>query len=169
MDSNKHLTFQTQLQGVQLTQVKEKISKTEDITDEEALKLVLEDEDAFKNYLYYTSAKCIKRLQEPKNADLLDIVYTESKEKKVKAFNDYLKKEENLKKFQRICPSIATTSISAHKIGTPGGHFDMVVMDEASQGNIAVSLVPILRGESLMLVGDPQQLNPVILLTRLKT
>lgn len=66
MDSNKHLTFQTQLQGVQLTQVKEKISKTEDITDEDALKLVLEDEDAFKNYLYYTSAKCIKRLQEPK-------------------------------------------------------------------------------------------------------
>lgn len=48
MDSNKHLTFQTQLQGVQLTQVKEKISKTEDITDEEALKLVLEDEDALK-------------------------------------------------------------------------------------------------------------------------
>mgnify|MGYP000625844177 CR=1 FL=1 len=41
---------------------------------------------------------------------------------------------------------------------------DMVVMDEASQGNIATSLVPILRGESLMLVGDPQQLNPVILL-----
>lgn len=168
MDSNKHLTFQTQLQGVQLTQVKEKISKTEDITDEEALKLVLEDEDAFKNYLYYTSAKCIKRLQEPKNADLLDIVYTESKEKKVKAFNDYLKKEENLKKFQRIFPIIATTSISAHKIGNPGVHFDMVVMDEASQGNIAVSLVPILRGESLMLVGDPQQLNPVILLNQIE-
>lgn len=42
--------------------------------------------------------------------------------------------------------------------------FDMVIMDEASQCNIAVSLVPIVRGESLMLVGDPQQLNPVILL-----
>ena len=40
----------------------------------------------------------------------------------------------------------------------------MVVMDEASQGNIATSLVPIIRSESLMLVGDPQQLNPVILL-----
>ena len=91
-----------------------------------------------------------------------------SKEKKVKAFNDYLKKEENLKKFQRIFPIIATTSISAHKIGNPGVHFDMVVMDEASQGNIAVSLVPILRGESLMLVGDPQQLNPVILLNQIE-
>ena len=29
-------------------------------------------------------------------------------------------------------------------------------MDEASQGNIAMSLVPIIRGRSLMLVGDPQ-------------
>jgi hypothetical protein len=40
----------------------------------------------------------------------------------------------------------------------------MVIMDEASQCNTAVSLVPILRGKNLMLVGDPQQLNPVILL-----
>lgn len=164
MDSNNHLTFQTQLQGVQLSQVEKKISATDNITDEEALKLVLEDESAFKSYLYYTSAKCIKHLQEPKNADLLEIVYSEDKEQKVKAFNDYLRKDDNLKKFQRIFPIIATTSISAHKVGSPGVHFDMVVMDEASQGNAATSLVPIIRGQSLMLVGDPQQLNPVILL-----
>lgn len=42
----------------------------------------------------------------------------------------------------------------------------MVIMDEASQGNIAMSLVPIIRGRSLMLVGDPQQLSPVILLNQ---
>lgn len=59
---------------------------------------------------------------------------------------------------------IATTSISAHKLGEPGTYFDMVIMDEASQGNIAVSLVPIIRGRNLMLVGDPQQLSPVIVL-----
>jgi hypothetical protein len=40
----------------------------------------------------------------------------------------------------------------------------MVIIDEASQCNTAISLVPVIRGESLMLVGDPQQLNPVILL-----
>ena len=40
----------------------------------------------------------------------------------------------------------------------------MTVMDEASQCNTAVSLTPIIRGRKLMLVGDPQQLNPVILL-----
>ena len=82
----------------------------------------------------------------------------------MKAFNQYLRKDENLKKVQRLFPIIATTSVSAHKVGSPGVHFDMVVMDEASQGNVAIALVPILRGKNLMLVGDPQQLNPVILL-----
>ena len=164
LDENKHLTFQTELQGVQLSQVRKRLSEIGDITDEEALKLVQQDEEEFKKYLYYTSAKCIKRLQEPKNKDLMDIVFCENKEEKVKCFNAYLKEEENLKKFQRIFPIIATTSISAHKLGTPGTYFDMVVMDEASQGNIAMSLIPIIRGKSLMLVGDPQQLSPVILL-----
>ena len=69
-----------------------------------------------------------------------------------------------MKKLQEIFPIIITTCISAHRLGEPGPMFDMVIMDEASQCNTAVSLVPILRGESLMLVGDPQQLNPVILL-----
>jgi DNA-directed RNA polymerase subunit L len=164
MDTNHHLTFQTDLQGVQLEEVRGKIAQIGEITDEEALKLVLEDEDEFKKYLYYTSAKYIKRLHEPKNEDLKEIVYSENREDRIKAFNSYLKKAENLKKFQRIFPIVATTSISAHKLGEPGTYFDMVIMDEASQGNIATSLVPIIRGRNLMLVGDPQQLSPVILL-----
>jgi hypothetical protein len=164
MDTNQHLTFQTSLQGVQLENVRKKLEQIGDITDEEALKLVLEDEEEFKKYLYYTSAKYIQRLHEPKNEDLREIIYSANKEEQVKAFNSYLKKEENLKKFLRIFPIVATTSISAHKIGEPGTYFDMVIMDEASQGNIATSLVPIIRGRNLMLVGDPQQLSPVILL-----
>lgn len=164
MQSNNHLTFQTELQGEQLSEVNRCLGEIGEITDEEALKLVLEDEEEFKKYLFYTSAKYIQKLNLQKNKSLLEIVLSEDKETKVKAFNDYLKKEENLKKFQEIFPVIATTAISAHKIGEPGVYFDMVIMDEASQGNVAVSLVPILRGRSLMLVGDPQQLNPVILL-----
>lgn len=169
METNKHLTFQTELHGVQLKEVRDKLTAIGDITDEEALKLVLEDEEAFKKYLYFTSAKYIQRLKEAKNQDLLDIVYmeendSEEQQKKIKKFNEYLIKPENLKKFQRIFPIVATTSISAHKVGAPGTYFDMVIMDEASQGNIAVSLVPIIRGKNLMLVGDPQQLNPVILM-----
>lgn len=49
LDTNRHLTFQTQLQGVQLQEVNEKLEKIGDITDEEALKLITEDEQEFKN------------------------------------------------------------------------------------------------------------------------
>lgn len=41
------------------------------------------------------------------------------------------------------------------------------ILRNSSQCNVAISLVPIIRGEKLMLVGDPQQLNPVILLGEL--
>lgn len=82
-------------------------------------------------------------------------------------FNKYMCKSENVRKLQRVFPIIITTCISAHKIGEPEPLFDMTIMDEASQCNVAISLVPIIRGEKLMLVGDPQQLNPVILLGEL--
>ncbi len=169
LETNRHLTLQTQLQGVQLHEVRKRLEEIGEITDEEALKLVLEDEEEFKKYLYFTSVKYIQQLKEARNSDLLQILDMEEnngeeQQKKVKKFNDYLIKPENLKKFQRIFPIVATTSISAHKVGEPGTYFDMVIMDEASQGNIAVSLVPIIRGRNLMLVGDPQQLSPVIIM-----
>ncbi len=164
LDGNSHLTFQTELQGVQLSEVREKLEALGEITDEEVLKYIEEDEREFTKYLYYTSAGYIKRLQEPKYEDLIKIVYHSDREERCRLFNAYLKKAENLKKLQRIFPVIATTSISAHKLGEPGVYFDMVIMDEASQGNTAVSLVPIIRGRNLMLVGDPQQLSPVIVL-----
>jgi superfamily I DNA and/or RNA helicase len=135
-----------------------------EVTDEEALKYLSDDEEEFLKYLYYTSAKHIKRLGEPKYENLLEILYLDDKESRLTQFNDYLKNDENLRNFLRVFPICATTNISAHKLGEPKQYFDMVIMDEASQCNTAVSLVPILRGRSLMLVGDPQQLNPVILL-----
>lgn len=164
LQSNHHLTFQTELQGEQLAEINQELGQIGEITDKEALSLVLADEEEFKKYLFYTSAKYIQRIKEPKNEDLLQIILLGDKDKRVRQFNEYLKKEKNIKKFQQIFPIIASTSISAHKIGEPGVYFDMTIMDEASQGNNAVSLVPIIRGQSLMLVGDPQQLNPVIVL-----
>ena len=85
-------------------------------------------------------------------------------DKRTAAFNKYASNYENLQKLQAVFPIIATTCISAHKLGEPKPCFDITIIDEASQCNTAVSLVPIIRGESLMLVGDPQQLNPVITL-----
>ena len=158
------LPFQTDLSGRQLRRVNSEIEKTGVITDEQALELLDDQPEELGKYLYYTSAKYIQKLNEPKNKDLKDIILTEDKETQAISFAKYLSDSENIKKLQKIFPIIATTCISAHRLGKPEPLFDMTIIDEASQCNTAISLVPIIRGESLMLVGDPQQLNPVIVL-----
>lgn len=164
LSSNRQMTFQVDLQGRQLGQVEERLRKIGEISDQEAKKLLDRNDAEFKKYLYYTSAKYIQRLGEPKNQELLDILDIRNEEKRVIEFTKHISNEANLKKLLRIFPMIATTCLSAVKLGPPSVCFDMVIMDEASQCNNAVSLIPIIRGKNLMLVGDPQQLNPVILL-----
>lgn len=158
------LPFQMDLQGRQLNQIQNKIRTLGEITDAEALLLLDGDLEELHKYLYYTSARYIQRLGEEKYKDLRYILFEEDAEKQVSSFNKYLGKTANIQKLQKVFPIMITTCISAHKLGEPEPMFDMVIIDEASQCNTAVSLVPIIRGESLMLVGDPQQLNPVILL-----
>lgn len=158
------LPFVADLQDRQMNVIQEKIKNAGNITDEEAISLLDDNEEELFKYLYYTSARYIKKIGTAKNKDLKDILYQEDEKTQLEAFNRYLSDKENIKKLQKIFPIIVTTCISAHKLGAPAPMFDMVIIDEASQCNTAVSLVPIIRGNSLMLVGDPQQLNPVILL-----
>lgn len=158
------LPFQADLQGRQLAQVQRKIQDCGEITDKDAKELLDSDYEQLLQYLYFTSAKYIKKLDEPRYKELYRIIFEESEENQVALFSKYVSETANVKKLQKIFPIMITTCISAHKIGEPEPMFDMVIMDEASQCNTAVSLVPIIRGENVMLVGDPQQLNPVILL-----
>ena len=161
------LPFNSDLRERQLYKIEDTISKRKPVTEETALELLDRNEEEFLQYLYFTSAKYIQRLKEEKFRELREILEEPDEQKAGIKFNKYLSVTENVKKLQRVFPIILTTCISAHKIGQPGVMFDMVIMDEASQCNTAMSLVPILRGENLMLVGDPQQLNPVILLDEL--
>ena len=162
--SNHHLTFQTDLEGRQLPGIRSELEKVGEVDDEQALALLQDDQQKLLTYLYYTSIRFWKRLGEPKYEELRNILEIQDRDDRRKCFDDYLLRPGNMKSFLRIFPVIATTCLSAYKLGGPETHFDMVIMDEASQCNMAVSLVPILRGRKLMLVGDPQQLNPVILL-----
>ncbi len=161
------LPFRADLQGRQLETVKDQIKARGEITDSDAMALLDSDQDELYQYLYYTSAKYIKRLEGAKYEDLRKILFETDKKLQLEHFNKYVSSEENVRKLQKVFPVMITTCISAHKLGEPTPMFDMVILDEASQCNTAVSLVPIIRGESLMLVGDPQQLNPVILLGEL--
>ncbi len=164
IESNHQLPFTAELQGRQLYEVSRRLENVGTVTDDQALDLLDDDKEEFAKYLFYLSASYIKRLDEPKNEDIKKILFMEDEDKQVEAFEDYLKNDSNIKKFQRIFPIVGTTCISSCKLGEPKPHFDMVIMDEASQCNLAIGLIPVIRGENLLLVGDPQQLNPVILL-----
>lgn len=166
-NSGSAIPFQADLQGRQLAQVNQKIAEIGTITEKDALDLLDRNEDEFFQYLYYTSAGYIQQLGTKKYEDFVQILDMEDEKTQTEAFRKYLSKTENIKKLQKVFPIMITTCISAHRIGEPKPIFDMVIMDEASQCNTAVSLVPIIRGENMMLVGDPQQLNPVILLDEL--
>ena len=165
LEETGQLNFQVELRGKQLMEIDRRLAEIGPIRDEDALRLIEDDEKEFLLYLNYTSIKHIKRLGEPKYDELRKIIYSDPEDpERVDAFNQYLSDPDNVHQFLRVFPMIATTCISAHRIGEPGVYFDMTIMDEASQCDTAVSIVPILRGDSLMLVGDPQQLQPVILL-----
>ena len=156
--------FELDLQGRQLKQIEDAISATPKVTEEDALKLMDRNEEEFMQYLYFVSAKYVKRLKEEKYTELRRIINNPDVDAAAMALNKYISESDNVKKLQRVFPVIITTCISAHRIGQAEPLFDMTIIDEASQCNTAISLVPIIRGENLMLVGDPQQLNPVILL-----
>ncbi len=161
------LPFQADLGGRQLKRIKQRLDTLGRVSEEQALALVDDDVEELKKYLYYTGAGYMKRLDDKEFEGLRKILQEEDLDKATEAFAKYLGEKKNLLRLQKIFPIIATTCISAHRLGDPEPMFDMVIMDEASQCNMAVSLVPILRGNSLMLVGDPQQLSPVILLDEL--
>lgn len=165
---NGLLTFKVQLQAEQISKIDKRIQEIGEVTDEEALSLLSDDFDEFLKYLNFTSAKYIKRLERSEYSELREILDLSDEQECVRAFNNYLADDANMRKFLHVFPIVVTTCISSYKLGEPKQYFDLVILDEASQCNPAVSLVSIIRGNSLMLVGDPQQLNPVVLLDKSK-
>lgn len=147
----------------QKNNIEQKLKNLPDITNEEVLsnvKFVSNDND-FLMYLYFNSFKFIKRLKQPGYKDLRDIVYIDDKEERVKNFTKWLKQNENFKKFLRVFPIIACTNISCLKLGENEPYFDICIMDEAGQCDVAASLIPISKAKRLLLVGDVNQLQPI--------
>lgn len=156
------LSFETKLKN----QIEERRKKIGEVTDSDALNALDNNSADFMKYLYFTSVGFLQKIDLKENIEFKTILETIDKKEKVKSFNAYLKIPENVKKLQEIFPVMVSTCISSCKIGKPAQYFDITIIDEASQCNTAVSLVPILRGRRLMLVGDTNQLSPVITLDR---
>ncbi|MEA5061481.1 MAG: AAA domain-containing protein [Erysipelotrichaceae bacterium] len=157
------------LQTGQLETVKQRIEEIGEIRSSTALKYIDEDVESIRKYLYYSSAKRIQNLKESRYKPLMGIVNMPSKtdneqKSRCETFNKYISVSDNVELFLKIFPIIITTNSSAHKLGSPDVYFDLTIMDEAGQCDSATSLIPISRGHRLLLVGDPQQLKPVIVL-----
>lgn len=140
-----------------------KIREARVIKDEDVLKYAVSasEDKNFQNYVYYSSLLRFKRLSNDTYKELRDIIAIKDLEEGVRQFNKYLRNDNNLRRLLAIFPIVICTNLSCDKLGSAKPQFDLVIMDESGQCNIASSLIPIVRGTNLLLVGDTNQLQPV--------
>lgn len=150
----------------QIKEYKDKLSESKLVKEEEILKYTssASEDKNFQNYLYYSSQIRFKKLLSPTYKELIDIILQEDIEQAAVGLSKYIKDDLNLRRLLSIFPVVISTNLSCEKLGSPKPQFDLVIMDEAGQCNVATSLIPIIRGDSLLLVGDTNQLQPVTIL-----
>lgn len=140
------------------------LKKLPSVTENQLIEGIKVDESLLEQYLFHSSMKRLKMILRDSNKDLLTILQMTDSEKRVEAFNTYLSNNENLDKFVKIFPIIVTTNLSAARLGDASVHFDLMIMDEAGQCQVANSLIPMARCERALFVGDHRQLQPVIII-----
>lgn len=147
----------------QIRSYQDKAKGAAQIKDEDVLKCAISasQDRNFQNYVYYSALLRFKRLSNDTYKELIEIIKTEDLEEAVKQFNKWIKDDANLRRLLAIFPIVICTNLSCGKLGSPKPQFDLVIMDESGQCNIATSLIPIVRGSNLLLVGDTNQLQPV--------
>lgn len=147
----------------QLKAVEKALTKAGMFTDEDVKDILDYDEEKMMRFLYFISVKYIMRMKKKGFEEIYDIFCGDT-DQATKKLREFIRSEDNLKKLQNVFPIIISTNMGAARIGGPQAAFDLCIIDEAGQCDIASSLIPIVRGSNLMLVGDPQQLKPVILM-----
>lgn len=141
----------------------EKLNSIRFVKDEDVAKYSASasEDESFQDYIYTSSIIRLRKMLSPTYKDLVAILKIEDIDTAVTELNKYLRNDINLRRFTDIFPIVITTNVSADKLGSPTQHFDLCIMDEAGQCNVAVSLIPIIRADNLLLVGDTNQLQPV--------
>ena len=136
------------------------------VSNQDVLKLVtsVSEDRRFKQYMYFESIKYIKKLKTPRYSELINICKIKDDDDRVNTFNKWCTNDDNIKLLENVFPIIITTNISSARLGTANHTFDLVIMDEAGQCNCATALLPIARARQLLLVGDTNQLKPVVVL-----
>ncbi|WP_133531618.1 DEAD/DEAH box helicase [Flavobacterium dankookense] len=140
-----------------------KINAIPKIKDEEVKGIFEIIDGNFKllQFFYYESLKFIKRLRTKDYIELIEILYILDEKEQVKEFNTWLSNDRNLEKFTKVFPIILTTNISSRRLGQKF-KFDLLTIDEAGQCDIPTSLLPISKCKNMVLIGDTNQLKPII-------
>ncbi len=151
---------------IQLKEMINEYNNMPNVSNQDVLNLVtsVSKDKGFKQYMYFESVKYIKKLKTPKYQTLIEICRIADEEKRVSTFNKWCSEDANIKLLEAVFPVIITTNISTARLGTANHTFDLVIMDEAGQCNCATALLSIARADKLLLVGDTNQLKPVIVL-----
>lgn len=149
-----------------VNQLKEALAELPEISNDELVSLFipLNENYQLSQFLFFKSLQYITKLKKPRYAELISICNIEDDETRANEFNKWTQNDDNMKKLVEVFPVIFSTNISTRRLGTPNFMFDLVVMDEAGQCNVATALLPISKAQSLLLVGDQNQLKPVIVL-----
>tara|TARA_R110002020_G_scaffold61545_6_gene165533 strand:- start:9431 stop:12454 length:3024 start_codon:yes stop_codon:yes gene_type:complete len=122
---------------------------------------VIKDNQQLLQFFYYESLRYVKRLSTKEYASLVEILEIEESGKQVREFNKWVADDENLEKLTKVFPIILTTNISSRKLGRKY-KFDLLVMDEAGQCDVATGLIPISKCKNMVLIGDTNQLKPIV-------
>lgn len=149
-----------------IEQLKKDLNNLPEISNEQltSLFIPLNKNYQLSQFLYFKSMQYIEKLKRPRYAELMQICNIADDEERVNSFNKWTQNDNNMGLLTEVFPIIFSTNISSRRLGSPNFMFDLVVMDEAGQCNVATALIPITKAESLLLVGDPNQLKPVIIL-----
>ena len=147
---------------------KAELNGLSEMTNEEIIKLFvpIDSSENLQEYFYAFRINCYASLKRPVFDELKKIVYIEDLADATNEFNKFLADDNNLKLLLTAFPIILDTNMSSARLGTGKFKFDLTIMDESGQCNITTAFIPIARGNNLLLVGDPNQLKPIILLDR---
>lgn len=122
---------------------------------------VIKDNYQLTQYFYFESLRYIKRLKNKDYSGLVEIVYFEDEKEQVKEFTKWIADDDNLEKFTKVFPIILTTNISSRRLGKKF-KFDLLTIDEAGQCDVSTSLIPISKCKNMVLIGDTNQLKPIV-------
>jgi hypothetical protein len=144
--------------------LEEKLAQIPQIINEDLKNIyeVIKGNHQLLQFFYFESLRYIKRLKTKEYATLIEILNIEDEQAQIKKFNKWIADDDNLEKFTGVFPVVLTTNLSSRRLGKKY-KFDLLAIDEAGQCDIATSLIPISKCKNIVLIGDTNQLKPIVL------